>query len=175
MSKPATISKKILPLKIRQVRIFSETFKRSKVDDLMHKRVTVSELSRLYNISPTSVYNWLYLYSPNHKPSQAIIVETDSDVYTAKVLLGKLASTERIVGQKQMQIDYLEQLIAIASEHFDIDLKKTFSEKLSNGSVTTDSTTAGISTTSTISAAQANKHIISQSSDGTHTKNGRLK
>ena len=44
-------------------RNFSDEFKKSKVKDLLEKRITIRDLSRLYQVSRTSVYKWIYLYS----------------------------------------------------------------------------------------------------------------
>lgn len=50
-------------LELRQQRVFSEEFKRQKVQLLVEKRLTVKELSELYQVSKMSVYRWLYQYS----------------------------------------------------------------------------------------------------------------
>ena len=49
-------------------------------------------------------------------------------------LLKRLAELERIIGQKQMQIDYLEKMIELASDELQTDIKKNFGTQQSNGS-----------------------------------------
>ena len=53
----------------------------------------------------------------------------------------RLAELERIVGQKQLEIDFLNKLLEIGSKELDFDIKKNFSPKLSNGSGWSNSTT----------------------------------
>lgn len=121
-------------LELRQNRTFSEEFKKRKVKELIQKQITVSELRRLHNISRTSIYNWLYLYSPDHQRGTTLVVEMESESYKTKKLQQQVAELERIVGQKQLEIDFLSKLLEIGSEELGFDLKKNFSTKLSNGS-----------------------------------------
>jgi len=54
-----------------------------------------------------------------------------------KQLAEKVKELERIVGQKQIKIDYLEKMIDIAKEDLDIDIKKNFNTPQSIGSEST--------------------------------------
>lgn len=123
-------------LELRQSRTFSEEFKKKKVKELIQKQITVSELRRLYGISRTSIYNWLYLYSPDHQRGTTLVVEMESESYKTKKLQQQVAELERIVGQKQLEIDFLSKLLEIGSDELGFDLKKNFSTRLSNGSGT---------------------------------------
>jgi len=49
----------------------------------------------------------------------------DSSSARLKELEQKLKDMERIVGQKQIQIDFLEKMIDIAKTELHIDIKKT--------------------------------------------------
>lgn len=59
-----------------------------------------------------------------------MIVQQDSEEAKTQELLKKVAELERILGQKQMEIDYQSKLIEIASKELDIDLKKSFKPTL---------------------------------------------
>jgi hypothetical protein len=48
----------------------------------------------------------------------------ESEEYKTKKLLHKIAELERVVGQKQLEIDYLEQVIHLSSDEVGYDLKK---------------------------------------------------
>ncbi|MBX2877715.1 MAG: transposase [Saprospiraceae bacterium] len=111
---------------LRSRRIFSETFKRQKVKEIEQGLYTVLELSRLYSVSTKSVYRWLHKYSITHQKGVVQVVQMQSESHKNKQLLARLAELERIVGQKQLQMDYLEQLIRISSEELKVDLKKNF-------------------------------------------------
>ncbi|MET3129757.1 transposase-like protein [Arcicella rosea] len=112
--------------KIRQSLTFSESFKREKVEDILNKRISISEFCKLWSISTTSVYRWIYQYSPNHKKGTKMVVQQESEAAKTQELLKRVAELERILGQKQMEIDYQSKLIEIASKELDIDLKKSF-------------------------------------------------
>ena len=128
-------------LKIRRRRTFSEEFKRQKVKMLVARQISVSELCELYSVSNTSVYRWLYRYSPHHNKGTNQVVQMESEATKTKELLERLAALERVVGQKQMEIDYLQKMIELASESLKVDIKKTFDTGISNGSASTSPNT----------------------------------
>mgnify|MGYP001059532031 CR=1 FL=1 len=114
-------------------RTFSESFKRSKVKDLIEKRIRVRDLCELYEVSRTSVYKWIYLYSDTSKEVKTV-VQMESEAQKTKVLLQRLAEYERVIGQKQMTIDLLEKGFELASEDLDYDVKKKYVPRPWNGS-----------------------------------------
>ena len=122
-------------LEIRVRRYFSETFKKEKVQELIDKRTTIQKLSDLYGLSRTSVYNWLYQYSPHYEQKSRQVIEMESESQKTQFYQNRVAELERIVGQKQLEIDFREKLIALASAELGIDLKKNFSTQVLNGSV----------------------------------------
>jgi len=124
-------------LEIRQQRIFSEEFKKSKVKDLVEKRVTIKQLCKLYEISRATVYNWLYRYSKDYQKKPIFVVQMESEAQKTLQLLQRVAELERAVGQKQLEIDFLNKLLEIGSEEIGFDIKKKFSLKLSNGTGST--------------------------------------
>ena len=127
-------SQKSKPLKIRQQRIFSEAFKRQKVQLIVEKKISIKDVSELYGVSQMSVYRWLYRYSPHHEKGTIQVVQMESEAQRTKELLQEIARLERIVGQKQIQLEYLERLINIAGEALQVDIKKNFDTPASNGS-----------------------------------------
>lgn len=130
-------------LEIRKQRIFSEEFKRQKVQQIVDKTISIADLTELYGMSKVSVYRWIYLYSPHHQKGTKQVVQMESEEHKTKQLLQKVAELERIVGQKQLCIDYLEKLIEVSGEELEIDLKKNFSERPSSGSAKTRANTLG--------------------------------
>lgn len=130
-------------LKIRQFRTFSEEFKRQKVQLIVEKKVSIADVSFLYKVSKVTVYRWVYMYSPEHEQGIKQVVQMQSEEHKTKELLRQVAELERAVGQKQLQLDYLERLVQVSGESLKIDLKKTFGGPPSNGSDRTNATTAG--------------------------------
>ena len=107
----------------RQRRIFSESFKREKVREIVEKRSTISDVCRVNEVSYTSVHRWLGTYSGAKKLTRTI-VESKSDTTKILALQKKIAELERLVGQKQVQLDFQEKMIEIAEETYKVDIKK---------------------------------------------------
>ena len=121
-------------LAVRERRIFSETLKKSAVKDLVNKRVTLHQLSREHQVSTNTIYRWLYKYSPFHERKCTLVVQMESEATINGDLQKRIAELERAVGQKQLEIDFLNKLLEVGSAELGFDLKKNFSTQPSNGS-----------------------------------------
>ena len=130
MSKLKLESKKSTKLNIRQRRIFSEEFKREKVQELNAGLYNISSFCKLWEITSPTVYRWIYLYSPEHRKGTTMVIQKESEAHRTSQLLVQVAELERRLGQKQMQLDYLEKLVELASKEYDVDLKKNFNVQL---------------------------------------------
>lgn len=118
---------------LRTLRHFSDEFKMTLVKEYESGKHSLSELSRLHQISLSCLYQWVYKYSAYNK-SKVIVVEMgESSTKKLKDMELHIKELERIVGQKQILIDYLEKMIDLASDQFDIDIKKNFGTPQSNG------------------------------------------
>ena len=120
-------------LSIRRQRYFSDSFKKEKVQDLIEKRISIKEICDLYEVSRASVYKWLYRYSPHYSQKSRQVIEMESESNKTKFLQTRLAELERIIGQKQLEIDFQNKLIELSSAELGIDIKKNFSPSLLNG------------------------------------------
>ena len=118
---------------LKERRIFSEELKRQVVKELVGRRTTMRSVMDEHQVSAQSVYNWLYKYSPQHQPKCTLVVQMKSEATKNQELQKRIAELERIVGQKQLELDYLNKLIEIGSKELEFDFKKNFSPKLSNG------------------------------------------
>ena len=114
-------------------RTFSAEFRKSKVKELTSGRLKVRELCELYSVSRTSVYKWLYLYSEAEKGIKTV-VQMESEAFKTKLLQQRVAELERAVGQKQLEIDYLNACLEVASGEVGYDLKKKHAPPRWNGS-----------------------------------------
>lgn len=121
-------------LEIKQRRTFSEEFKKSKVKELIEKRITVTEISRMYEVTRSAIYKWLYKYSLHHKQKTILVVQMESEEQKTKYFMQRVSELERIVGQKQLELDFLNKLLEIGSAELGFDLKKNFRAKALNGS-----------------------------------------
>lgn len=128
-------------LQIRECRVFSEEIKKNLVNSLTSGRLSIKQVMVEHQVSAQSVYRWLYKYSVGYEPKPILVVQMKSEASKNQELRQRLAELERIVGQKQLEVDYLNKLLELGSKELDFDLKKNFSSKLSNGSVAIDGTT----------------------------------
>ena len=98
MSKLKLDSKKSTILKIRQRRTFSEEFKREKVQELNAGLYSVSSLCKLWDVTSSAVYGWIFLYSPEYKKRTPMVVQKESESHRTNELLRQVAELERRLG-----------------------------------------------------------------------------
>lgn len=118
-----------LTLAQRRRRHFSEGFKIQKVKELEMGITKVSELCKQYELSDVSVYKWLEKFGSMKNKKERIIIESESDTKQLLDLKKKVAELERIIGQKQILLDFKDKMIDIAEEMYGVDIKKKFTEK----------------------------------------------
>lgn len=122
---------------IRKKRYYSKEFKRQIVSEFEKGVHSVPQLEKLYGISNALIYNWIYKFSTFNEKGSRIIEMKDSSTKKLKFLEQRIKELERIVGQKQIRIDYLEKMIELAEEDLEIDIKKNSDTPQSTGSVKT--------------------------------------
>jgi transposase len=127
----------------RQIRYFSESFRKEKVREIERNLTTVALVSKEYEVSKRAVYEWLYKYSAFRAKQVRQIIEPMSDAHKIKELRKKIQELEQLVGQKQIQIEFKDKMIELAEELYRIDIKKKVGSRLSNGSGSTETTTDG--------------------------------
>lgn len=130
-----------LSVKERRHRYFSEDFKRQKVSELDRNLVTIAVLCREYQVSPAAVYKWIYKYSKMRKKGLRQVVEAKSDSVKLLAMREQIKELERIIGEKQIKLDFQEKLIDLAEREYKVDIKKKFSGKLSSGTGSTGKST----------------------------------
>jgi transposase len=117
----------------RAVRYFSDEFKKKIVKELELKKISIKEVVSLYEVSSTSVYRWLEIFSKNYTKGTKMVLELESEAQRTQYLMSKVADLERIIGQKQVQIDFLNKAIELCSDELGYDVKKKFTTTQSNG------------------------------------------
>ncbi len=120
-------------------RTFSEPFKREKVKMLEDRQITVKQLSRIYEVSEAAIYKWVRKYSAVLGLGEKIVVEKESEGIKTLALMKRVAELERVVGQKQLEIDYFKKLIDLIEEEIGEDMKKKFGSEYLHGSNQTKS------------------------------------
>jgi len=108
----------------RQNRYFSESFRKQKVREIEQKTTTVSEVSKIYEVSRPAVYKWLHKYSIMKREKVKMVIEPESDTRKILQLKERITELEQIIGQKQIMIDFQDKMIELAQEEYRIDIKK---------------------------------------------------
>jgi transposase len=125
-------------LRSRQNRYFSNDIKKKIVRDLERNYNSVSDVCKDYQVSRTSVYRWIFKYSSMAKKQHKQVIEPKSDTQKIKVLEERIKELERVVGQKQLLIEFKDKMIEIAEATYGVDIKKKAGSKLSSGTTSTE-------------------------------------
>lgn len=123
---------------LRKRRRYTTDFKKEIVKEFESGKFSVLQLEKLHGINNVSIYKWIYKYSKFNEKDYRIIEMKDSSNKKLRDLELKVEELERIVGSKQIMIDYLEKMMEIAKDEMDIDIKKNFGTRPYNGSSKTE-------------------------------------
>jgi transposase len=121
-------------VQIRKIRSYSVGFKKKIVSDYESGKFSVLQLEKLHRISNVSIYKWIYKFSTFNQEGYRIVEMKESSAQRMKDQSSRIKELERLVGQKQIQIEYYEKVLELAKEEYDIDLKKNFDTPQSPGS-----------------------------------------
>jgi len=122
-------------------RYFSEDFKKKKIRELERNLTSVTDISKTYSVSRRTVYDWIYKYSAMAKKQVKQVVEAKSDTLKIKALEERIKELERIVGQKQLLIEFKDKMIEIAESTYNVDIKKKVGSRLLPGTTITEKST----------------------------------
>jgi transposase-like protein len=111
----------------RRIRRFSDNFRKEKVRELELGIVSIRDLRQHYQVSDMSVRRWILKFSSMKEKKERLIVESQSDTVQLLELRKKVAELERVVGQKQLLIDFQQKMIELAEQEYRVDIKKKFS------------------------------------------------
>jgi len=109
-------------------RTFSTAFKKEKVELLDQGKITVKELSDIYEVSETAIYKWKKKFS-RLKKEERIVVEKISEEHKNIELLKQIKDLESAIGRKQLELDYYKSVVEIISEENGEDLGKKYKPK----------------------------------------------
>lgn len=126
---------------LRPSRVFSEAVKRQAVQAIESGKMSVSGICRQLGVSYVAVYKWLNKYSRHLQSGHQIVVQMESEQYKSLELERRIKELEAALGRKQLEVDFLNQMIEQGKKELGVDLKKKFSTPPSNGSGTTGSST----------------------------------
>lgn len=115
------------PVAQRTVRHFSAAFKQQKVAEIEKRVTSVADICKTYCVSRASVYKWIYKYSLMRKKGVKMVVEAESDTARIKALTDRVGELERLLGQKQFELEFLERQVNLAGQELGVDIKKKHS------------------------------------------------
>ena len=116
----------------RRHRRFSDSFKIQKVREIETGKTRISEVCSQYQVAYKNVYLWIDKFGSMKDKKERMVVETDSDTRQLIELKKRVSELERIIGQKQILIDFQEKMIDLAEETYGVDIKKKFFSTPSN-------------------------------------------
>jgi len=119
--------------KVKIVRQFSEEVKREVVRQIESQELGVSKAAREYGVSGSAIYKWMYRYSLHLKKGNIVIVEKKSQTKLIHDAHQRIAELERIIGQKQLELDILNKLLEFGSKEVGFDIKKKYNGRLFDG------------------------------------------
>lgn len=111
--------------KISSRRTFSTAFKKEKVALFDQGKITVLELSELYEVSPTAIYKWIRKFSKIDKGDR-IVVEKVSEEQKNIELIHRIRDLEQALGKKQLELDYYKEVISVVNEQEGLDIEKKY-------------------------------------------------
>jgi len=111
---------------LRKRRRYSDEFKQELVKLFESGKYSVLQMERLYGVSNASIYDWIYKFSTFNEKSYRVVEMKESSSKKLQELEAKVKELEQIVGRKQIMIDYLNKMVDIAKEEYNIDIKKNF-------------------------------------------------
>ena len=118
---------------LKKRRKFTDSFKKQVVKEYESGKFSVSELSRLYGVANQNIYEWIYKYSMFNKKGYRIVEDHQSAAKKVKHLEQRIKELEAMLGRKQIKLEFLEKMIDLASEELQVDIKKNYSSRRSNG------------------------------------------
>lgn len=109
-------------------RTFSTIFKKEKVELIEQGKITVKELSEIYEVSQTAVYKWLKKFSKTGM-SERVVIEKISEENKNIELLKRIRDLEGAIGRKQLELDYYRSVLEIISQEEGVDIEKKYGPK----------------------------------------------
>lgn len=111
----------------RLIRRFSDEFRAKKVRELERGITSIGDICKEYEVSYNAVRKWITKFGTmKKKKPERLIVESQSDTQKILELKKQIAELERLLGQKQVQIEFRDKMIDLAEEMYKVDIKKNF-------------------------------------------------
>jgi transposase-like protein len=107
----------------RRLRRFSEDFRKEQVRIIEAGELTISEVSRVYEVKRDSVRKWVLKYGTKPAPQQ-FVLHTSGDVNRIKDLEGQVKQLQELIGRLHVEMVYKNELLELAKEALGPDFEK---------------------------------------------------
>ena len=111
------------------------------VSEIDRNLVSIAEVCREHQVSKAAVYKWIYLYSRMRKKGVRQVVEAKSDSRKLLQMKEEIKELQRIIGEKQVKLDFQDKMIDLAEAEYGVDIKKKFTGRPSPGTGQSDKRT----------------------------------
>jgi transposase-like protein len=118
--------------KIKQKRSFSGALRKQIVGQIELKELSITQVSREYQVSKAAIYNWPYRYSSTLKKVIRMVMEKDSKEKSSQELKERIKELEAALGRKSLESDLFRVIVDLASGEYKTDLKKLLAIKCPN-------------------------------------------
>lgn len=109
----------------RRRRRFSVEFRKEQVALIESGEVTISEVSRMYEVKPASIKRWLVKFGRKPIP-EPIIIQSKKDYNRLFELEKENKRLKELIGDQCIKLTFQEKLLEIAKEQLGSDfVKKT--------------------------------------------------
>ena len=117
----------------RDVRYFSEEFRKARVHELDEGQTTVAKICQDYSVTSPAVYKWREKFSPLYQKRVVKVVELESEGAKRRELEGQISTMKTLLADKQIEVEYLTKLLDILGERYGIEFKKNSGSNRLNG------------------------------------------
>jgi transposase-like protein len=111
---------------------YSLAFKQKIIGELENEHYTMSELQRVYGVSPKSVYRWMRQLGSTYEIKKVVRIVMKNEADKIKELEKEKQILESALAHAHLKILALESTIEAADELYQTDLKKNCGLKASS-------------------------------------------
>jgi len=111
---------------------YSISFKQKVVKEIEEEGLTLAQAQRRYGISGGStIQQWLIKFGKNHLLNKVVRVEMKGEKDRVKELEAEIKKLKLALADATMERHALQNLLEIANEHYQADIKKNSGRQLS--------------------------------------------
>ena len=115
----------------KEIKQYSLSFKQMVVSQIEAGRFTISQAKRTYDIGGcATIPKWLKKFGKDHLLNKVVRIEMKGEKDRIKELKRQKRDLESALAQEHLKNICLESLIECVEEHYQIDVKKNFGDKL---------------------------------------------